>query len=130
MVWLQKSWTTALLWYLMVFCILFEAWKLQSLPIVIAWARKRHFIFFSCSVEQSMSASKWWQFSFKYISHQLSNNEALFHNSTNIKRHHMMQTCTYKRRMRACIDIMKPCHGGGRLDRKESERRERETCLG
>lgn len=42
----------------------------------------------------------------------------------------MMQTCTYKQWMRACIDIMKPCHGGGRLDRKESDRRERETCLG
>lgn len=42
----------------------------------------------------------------------------------------MTQTYTYKQRMRACIDIMKPCHGGGSLERKESDRGERETCLG
>lgn len=81
------------------------------------------------SPRRMKSASKWWQFSFKYISHQLSNNEALFTILQTSKDLIWPQMCTYEQRMRAWIDIMKPCHGGGWLGRKTSGRGERERCF-
>ncbi len=63
-------WTT-----FMILSWCFSVHFVLSLFIVISLAREKYSIFFL--FHGSMTASKWWQFSFKYFSHQLSNNEAL-----------------------------------------------------